>query len=723
VRQRSQITIFVGFVFLSILSTWPLVGHLGSALPSDLGDPLLNAWILGWDADRLRHGFQGLWDAPILYPNIRTLAFSEHLLGLAVPLAPIVWLSRNPILAYNVAFILSYVLAAIGMFLLAEQITGRTDAALLAALAFAFGPARTDQISHLQVLTSGWMPMCLWALHRYFATFSARALALFAAAFALQALSNGYFLYFLALPSAVVLAFECVTRRNALKARGLKTILELGSAGAAILLAMAPIAKVYLDVRRTYGFRRSYGDLVNFSADVASYFHVAEPARLWSHFLAISLSAERQLFPGLTVLVLAASAFWSPRSPIPDPRSQEGTRKYVWCYLTIATLAFLLSLGAEPSAWGHRILPFSPYLVLARIVPGLDGLRAPARFSVVVLLGLSVLAAIGYKKWVRRHPTPFLVLAVLIIAEGWSAPIRLAAFDAQGREAERPLYTWLAAKPPGGVLELPIKSWDVAPTLTYQYATLFHHHQIVNGYSGYGSTMQAWLGGSASPLRELATMGTTIDALRAAGIRFVIVHRDDFDDQNFADLTLSRLRELGPQITDIKNAGSATAFELSGDASQPTPLDVAHLTPIPSSQFHATASDGGADRLALAFDNDVDSRWYSGHQQRGDEWIRIDFDRPTRVGGVRLRLAGRSLGDYPRNLVIESIDEQGHASALRSSPVLTELTQGLLSDGAYPWIDVSVPPSVAPSKAIVLKQTGTTRSWYWSIHEIQLLER
>jgi hypothetical protein len=361
-QVRSAVFKLSGVVLLAILATWPLVHHLGTALPSDLGDPLLNAWILGWDADRLRHGLQGLWDAPILYPDIRTLAFSEHLLGLAVPLAPIVWLTGNPILAYNVAFILSYVLAATGMFLLAQEITGRTDAAVLAALAFAFGPARTDQISHVQVLMTGWMPMCLWALHRYFRTFSARALMLFAATFALQALSNGYFLYFLALPTAVVVAFECIARRDALKARGMRTILELSGAAAAILLAIAPIAKVYLDVRRTYGFRRSYGDLINFSADVASYFHVDEPVRLWSHFLAISLAAERQLFPGLTVLVLATVALWPTRSPLPDPRSPitdsrspEGTRKYVWCYLTIAAIAFLLSLGAEPSAWGRVV--------------------------------------------------------------------------------------------------------------------------------------------------------------------------------------------------------------------------------------------------------------------------------------------------------------------------------------------------------------------------------
>src|SRR5688572_10012664 len=122
VRQRSTLAVLFGFALLTLFSTWTLVRNLGSALPGDLGDPLLNAWILGWDADRLRDGLVGLWDAPILFPEKKTLAFSEHLLGIALPLAPIVWLTGNPIVAYNIAFLLTYLLAGLGMFLLAREI-------------------------------------------------------------------------------------------------------------------------------------------------------------------------------------------------------------------------------------------------------------------------------------------------------------------------------------------------------------------------------------------------------------------------------------------------------------------------------------------------------------------------------------------------------------------------------------------------------------------------
>jgi hypothetical protein len=64
------------------------------AIPGELRDPLLNTWILAWDAARLRDSLRGLWDAPILYPYQSTLAFSEHLLGIAAVSAPIEWINQ-----------------------------------------------------------------------------------------------------------------------------------------------------------------------------------------------------------------------------------------------------------------------------------------------------------------------------------------------------------------------------------------------------------------------------------------------------------------------------------------------------------------------------------------------------------------------------------------------------------------------------------------------------
>ena len=114
------------------------------------------------------------------------------------------WATGNPLIAYNVAFLLSFVLAGAGMFLLVRELTGSSEAAWIAGLIFAFSPARFGQIGHLQVLMSGWMPLSLWALHRFITKRSALSLTGFVAFVLVQCLSNNYFIYFLALPAAIV---------------------------------------------------------------------------------------------------------------------------------------------------------------------------------------------------------------------------------------------------------------------------------------------------------------------------------------------------------------------------------------------------------------------------------------------------------------------------------------------------------------------------------------
>jgi hypothetical protein len=249
-------------IALAIAWTWPVALRPGTTMAAPFGDPLLNAWILAWDADRLRHGLVGLWTAPPFFPYRDTLAYSEHLLGIAVPLAPIYWLTGNAVLLYNVALILSFALAGAGMYLLARDLTGRRDAAILAALAFMWCPYRAPQVTHLQVLVNGWMPVALWALHRWFATGSRRALAGFVAAFVLQGLSNGYFLFFLAVPVAIVAGVELWRHR----ARFAWHAVHLGVAALAIAAAIAPVAAVYLRVKQEQGLSRTRGPTTSASA-------------------------------------------------------------------------------------------------------------------------------------------------------------------------------------------------------------------------------------------------------------------------------------------------------------------------------------------------------------------------------------------------------------------------------------------------------------------------
>jgi hypothetical protein len=706
------------FACLAVVATLPLVFHLGRALPGDLGDPLFTSWVLGWDADRLLHGLHGFWDAPILFPSRHTMAFSEHMLGIAVFVTPVIWLTGNPILGYGVAFLLTYVLAGCGMYLLARELTGRRDAAFLAGLMFAFSPLRALHVSHLQVLAWGWMPIALWGLHRFMAALNApprlRAawLAVFAAAFTLQAFSNGYFLYYLAIASAFVVIGELASRSMS-RADRLRAIGSLAVAGVCILASLAAVAAAYLSVRRQYGFVRPYDDWTIFSANVRSYVSAPLSARFWAPWLHGDDFPERQLFPGLVILIASAAALWPGRE----------RRRATILYAALAATALVLSLGPEPAAWSYRLLPWGPYLWIARLLPGMDGLRVPARLSVVVLMALSVLAALGLARALAQlRPRPrtiaVILIGVAVFAEGWSGPLRMAPVDARGRPGDRGAYRWLAQQPPGGAIELPIVEWAIAPTLTYQYATLSHRHPIVNGYSGYGSALQEFLGGGASPLNDLDRIDDSLNLLRAVGVRYVLVHSRDYDDPNLGAATAAAIRARGDLASEDFRSDDVVAFRLR-DA-DPSPATSAEGHRLLSSAFRAEASDA-ANRLPFLFDGDLDTRWLTGRPQNGDEWIRIAFDRARDVSRIELQTASRSFGDYPRELTVESVGEDGTRSVLYQAPMLVPYGRALAQGGASPAIVVSLPSN--HTRTLMIRQTGRTHRWFWAVHELAIFER
>jgi hypothetical protein len=152
------------YALLTLVLTWPLARSLTRELPADLGDPLLNSWILAWDCEHLLRALAGqlgalreYWHANIYYPHPLALAYSEHLTAQAVMVLPVYAIAKNPILAYNVAFLATFVLAALGMFLFVRELTGSRSAAFLAGVAYGFAPYRFGAVAPPGVV-SMWMP-------------------------------------------------------------------------------------------------------------------------------------------------------------------------------------------------------------------------------------------------------------------------------------------------------------------------------------------------------------------------------------------------------------------------------------------------------------------------------------------------------------------------------------------------------------------------------------
>jgi hypothetical protein len=159
-RARPFIVAAVFCAALTTALTWPLVRHAGTRVANDLGDPLLNMWLMAWNA-RVMPLTGPWWNATQFFPATGAIAFSEHLLGLSPITTPILLASNNPVLAYNAAFFLSFLLSAVAGHALGWSLTRRHDAALVAGVAFGFAPYRAAQLGHIQVLSTYWMPLAL----------------------------------------------------------------------------------------------------------------------------------------------------------------------------------------------------------------------------------------------------------------------------------------------------------------------------------------------------------------------------------------------------------------------------------------------------------------------------------------------------------------------------------------------------------------------------------
>jgi hypothetical protein len=697
-----------GLTLVAIGATYPLIRHMTTNLPGDLGDPVLVSWILAWDAHAFRHGITRIFDAPSFFPYLHTLVFSEHMFGVAIFTAPLQWLTAKPVLVYNVAFIAAFVQAGAGMYLLARTLTGRRDAAWLAALAYAFTPQRVAQFAHLPWLMTGWLPLSLWALHRYFSTGALAFLLASAAAYVLQSLTGSYFTYFALVPLAVVAIAETWRTRPPLR----RTVLHLAMAGFLCVLTLAPVVSAYYGARKDHDFRRSPSEISAYSADLGDYFHAHNHVRLWRD--APWGSGEHELFPGAIVLILAGVAlFAARRAPVP----------YLRIYAAIAAITLVLSLGPTPAAWGH-VVPFpGPYQILLDYMPGLDGLRAPARSGMMVGLALCVLAAYGSGRVVdrvapRRRWLVVAALAIGLIAEGWSAPILTTRFDPLQNADDRHAYTFLRQSgPEGAVLELPLSHVGDEREIRYQYLTLVHGHRTVNGSSGYTPALTQWLySEDQSPLLDINHPDVAVEFSRALGVRYVVVHRGAFEQPAMEAALLRELDGDRPQVIDTHAFGQTVVYTL---ADAPPPVHESVTRRVPASAIRARASNASS-RLPLLFDGNRDTRWLTGGRQTGREWIELLFDTPRRVAAVRMQTAERSFGDYPRELAIDVLDGTDSRTVFQG-PVLAEFGRGVAVNLKYPTIEIPLPDNRATG--LRLRQLGATSVLYWSIHELEILER
>jgi hypothetical protein len=641
---RSAAIAFAGFLALAVFWTWPLSANLSDRIAHDPGDPVLNTWILWWNARALPLT-SAWWNAPVFFPLAGGLTLSEHLAGIGAITTPIQLAGGSPILAYNIALLVSYALSAWFAYLLVHRLAGSRFAGVCAGLAFGFAPYRAGQLAHIQVVTSQWIPAMLFALHAYVSNGRRIWLVAFAAAWMTQALSNGYYLLFV--PVLVALWIVWFVDWRASPARGFMILLVW-------IVSSVPLVPVLLKYRQVHdrlGLSRTATEIAGFSATPASFFHAPPLLAFWS---SSNVSTQEDfLFPGVTAFTLVAVTILAMvvRRQVRDEVSARSPLIF-YAGATLVMSVFALGPGAESDGFLRWLRPYRWLSML----PGYVSLRVPTRFAMLSSLCLAVSAGLVIARILRQHGVRLRASDSAVRQTGSVRERRMTQAVDRGHTPDvgrrdrtagtlrvaivgcvivaglvvdgLPLAMPLATPPPrvvvpapadAPVIELPPD--DARVNVAAMYRAMFHRRALINGYSGHVPPHYAILSialrrGDTSPLLHFAR-----------GHPLFIIVNDRYDSNG-------EFRGLVEQLAEVERidaSGAGTLFRLPAQPrQQPVGSGRAWLTRFRELERETLEIDLGENRIvrAIAFAlrwhyAEIGERLAIEASEDGQEWRQV----------------------------------------------------------------------------------------------------
>ena len=158
--RREVVLAALGALAISVVMNWPLPLHLFDTIPKDLGDPLPQAWQVAWGGHALATQPLDFFQSNQFWPERDSLAFGDALIGYA-PAGLIGDGPDDAVARYNLLFLFAYALCFFGTYLLAREMGLGPGGAVVAGAAFAYAPFRMEQDGHMQVISSGGIPLAL----------------------------------------------------------------------------------------------------------------------------------------------------------------------------------------------------------------------------------------------------------------------------------------------------------------------------------------------------------------------------------------------------------------------------------------------------------------------------------------------------------------------------------------------------------------------------------
>ncbi|MBN1938517.1 MAG: discoidin domain-containing protein [Candidatus Aminicenantes bacterium] len=763
------------FLVFTLVMTYPLVFQMGHSVPADLGDPLYTIWLLDWEIKQAASGFGSFFDANNFFPHTGTLLYADYVPGLALMTAPFYALTGNMILAYNIVYLFSFILCAWAAYRLVLYLFKNRPAAFISGLTFAFFTYRFAHLSHIELLTFGFLPLFFLSLFKWIDAPSLRHVLGMGLYFVFQTWCCAYYgAYFAPFVAAGMLYLGVKTKVHR-RPGFLKDVLRLAAVTVPLLAAFY---LPFILVHRKMVFTRAIDEVLRYSAELQYFVSVTRQTIPWKWLFRSQESAEWILYPGIIAVILtilgAALYFlryrkevreekktplvvwdglillallaglqirrpgggftqpnwlilglivgilvvarlaitWKKRAVegIPPPLSSLAVR----FFLFIGGAAFLLCLGPEIRL-NFKPLLAGPYLFFYEFFPGFQGLRAPGRIAVVMMLAVAVVAAWAFVRITAKIRKPAVrtglagFVGLLILADFSAFPIVMAKVP-----DIPPVYMAICDLPDeAALIELPMpgQNWsaeDWRGALRMYYST-FHGKRIANGYSGYYPPGFKIIRDAMERFPD----PRAVKLLRDLRVTHVLVHTNAhraMDGQAIVK-ALAGLPEEAELLTEVEGS---FLYRLRPVPPKPAPkigIDIGNR-----SVWRVTASTNPGGALA-AVDGDPKTSWASTQTQTIDEFFEVDLGEDALVGQVELRQGEELPLDYPRSFIIEGrLGEEPWFTLLDVPVGVPEIDAKTIEDFRNYWMRLDFPARTV--RSIRLRLTYPHRTLPWSIQEI-----
>lgn len=442
--------------------------------------------------------------------------------------APLVWLTRSPVVAYNVYLLISLTLNGYVAFRVLRRLSCDRWPSLIGGSMVVWLPASLQEIEVLQ-LVPVWPVIWTWdSIRRYGTTGSMQV--------ALEAVLAGIVCFYSSIHHALFLVLTLLFTVWPLF-QSLPSFRRLVQTSGVVLAGFAVMSVVYFPMKQalnSYQFHRDEKLVQQLSASPESLLRV--PRDSW---LAHSKDSGKTYSPGWMKLLLAGVGF------ILGLMRAKRRRWTIFLGMMIFVCA-VLSNGPHLQFGGIQVWQF-----LSDWVPGVGQVRSVFRFVyffqiAVILLAVIAVHELKLRLSLRLKPrinrwSGFVLGATALFALAEIPPPSMSLVGLPDLKQHQAWTAFIRAQTPAGrgIACLPLASGlgvaDFDDTVRWMYLGSLHGKPLVNGYSGFFPP-------ESLKLNDLMTReglsSVTLSQLWSLKVHFVVVRRSDpiaAKAENYAD--------------------------------------------------------------------------------------------------------------------------------------------------------------------------------------------